>query len=102
MYEDVYKLCVDTGRVMNMFSEELYELDRNTMKLMVDEMQEGIDDLQKNNDDLKEEIDDLQKELTREKENNIKKIKKLAASYMDNNPSLTEDKAMEMARTILE
>ena len=99
MYEDVYKLCVDTGRVMNMFSEELYELDRNTMKLMVDEMQEEIDDLQKNNDDLKEEIDDLQKELTREKENSIKK---LAASYMDNNPSLTEDKAMEMARTILE
>ena len=106
MYEDVYKLCVDTGRVINMFSEELYELDRNTMKLMVDEMQEEIDDLQKNNenlqknnDDLQEEINDLQKELTREKENNIKK---LAASYMDNNPLLTEDKAMEMARAILE
>mgnify|MGYP007101879744 CR=1 FL=1 len=45
MYEDVYKLCVDTGRVMSMFSEELYELDRNTMKLMVDEMQDEIDEL---------------------------------------------------------
>ena len=29
-------------------------------------------------------------------------IKKLAASYMNNDSSLTEDKAMEMARAILE
>ena len=57
MYDDVYKLCVDTGRVINMFSEELYELDRNTMKLMVDEMQEEIDNLQKNNDNLLNELD---------------------------------------------
>ena len=81
MYEDVYKLCVDTGRVMSMFSEELYELDRNTMKLMVDEMQE--------------EIDDLQKKLA-------DNIKKLADFYMEQDSSLTEDKAMEMAKSILE
>ena len=61
MYEDVYKLCVDTGRVMNMFSEELYELDRNTMKLMVDEMQEEIDEKQN-------EIDKLMIELREYKE----------------------------------
>lgn len=61
MYEDVYKLCVDTGRVMSMFSEELYELDRNTMKLMVDEMQDEIDNLQKNNDNLQKNNDNLQK-----------------------------------------
>ena len=48
----VYKLCFDTGRVMKMFSEELYELDRNTMKLMVDDMQDEIDELQRNKDDL--------------------------------------------------
>ncbi len=88
MYEDVYKLCVDTGRVMSMFSEELYELDRNTMKLMVDEMQDEIDEKQ-------DEIDDLQKKLA-------DNIRKLAASYMEQDPSLTEDKAMEMVRAILE
>ena len=95
MYEDVYKLCVDTGRVMIMFSEELYELDRNTMKLMVDEMQDEIDEKQN-------EIDDLQKKLAEEKENNIRKIRKLAASYMKQDSSLSEDKAIEMARKILE
>ena len=61
MYEDVYKLCADTGGVMSMFSEELYELDRNTMKLMVDEMQDEIDDLKENVDILKESNDNLQK-----------------------------------------
>ena len=61
MYEDVYRLCMDTGRVMNVFSEELYVLDQNTMKLMIDEMQDEVDDLKEENDDLKEEIDGLQK-----------------------------------------
>ena len=95
MYEDVYKLCVDTGRVMSMFSEELYELDRNTMKLMVDEMQEEIDAKQEEIDVKQNEIDDLQKKLS-------DNIRKLAASYMKQDSSLTEDKAMEMARSILE
>ena len=99
MYEDVYKLCVDTGRVMSMFSEELYELDRNTMKLMVDEMQDEIDEKQNEIDEKQNEIDDLQKKLAEEKENNIRK---LAASYMEQDSSLTEDKAIEMARAILE
>ena len=61
MYDDVYKLCFDTGRVMRMFSEELYELDRNTMKLMVDEMQDEIDELRKKNDELRKKNDELRK-----------------------------------------
>lgn len=32
---------------MGMFSEELRELDRNTVQLMIDEMQEEIDALKK-------------------------------------------------------
>ena len=39
-----------------MFSEELYEPDKNTMKLMVDEMQEEIDGLQKSNDYMQSEL----------------------------------------------
>mgnify|MGYP002859415949 CR=1 FL=1 len=63
MYEDVYRLCMDTGRVMNVFSEELYVLDRNTMKLMIDEMQDEVDDLKYEVDDLKYEVDDLKEEI---------------------------------------
>jgi hypothetical protein len=45
MYEEVYALCKNTEKVIEMFSEELYELDKNTVKFMMDEMQEEIDGL---------------------------------------------------------
>ena len=43
MYEEVYDLCLNTEKVMGMFSKELLELDRNTVQLMIDEMQDEID-----------------------------------------------------------
>ena len=43
MYEDVCQICQNTERVMEMFSKELQELDKNTVLYMIDEMQEEID-----------------------------------------------------------
>ena len=43
MYEEVCDLCANTEKVMDMFSKELLELDRNTVQLMIDEMQDEID-----------------------------------------------------------
>ena len=43
MYEDVYQICRNTERVMEMFSKELQELDKNTVLYMIDEMQAEID-----------------------------------------------------------
>ena len=43
MYEDVYQICRNTERVMEMFSKELQELDKNTVLYMIDEMQAQID-----------------------------------------------------------
>lgn len=43
LYEELYTLCQDTKKVMNMFSEELAILDRNTEQYMMDEMQTEID-----------------------------------------------------------
>lgn len=43
MYQDVYNICLNTEEVMRMYSKELAELDRNTVKLMMDEMQAEID-----------------------------------------------------------
>ena len=37
-YEEIYRLCMNTEKVMNMFSKELQELDRNTVQYMIDEM----------------------------------------------------------------
>ena len=42
-YEETYKLCRNTERVMGMFSEELRELDRNTVQYMIDDMKDEID-----------------------------------------------------------
>ncbi|MBQ8558681.1 MAG: hypothetical protein IJ439_01660, partial [Tyzzerella sp.] len=43
MYEEVYDLCLNMEKVMEMFSKELLELDRNTVQYMIDEMQDEID-----------------------------------------------------------
>ncbi len=42
MYQQIYEICRNTERVMGMYSEELRILDRNTVQLMIDEMQDEI------------------------------------------------------------
>lgn len=42
MYEQIYDICNNIEEVMGMFSKELRELDRNTVQLMIDEMQEEL------------------------------------------------------------
>ena len=54
MYETLYLMCQNTERVMGMFSEELRELDKNTVKFMIEEQQREID-LQKEELNQKDE-----------------------------------------------
>lgn len=42
-YEDAYRLCMDVGRYIGMYSRELRELDHNTVQLMIDLMQEDLE-----------------------------------------------------------
>lgn len=42
MYQQVYDICRNIEEVMGMFSKELLEMDRNTVELMIDEMQDEI------------------------------------------------------------
>ena len=44
MYEEAYDICRNIEEVMAMFSRELYELDKNTVQYMIDEMQDTIDE----------------------------------------------------------
>lgn len=44
MYRTLYEMCLNTERVMEMFSEELRILDRNTVKYMIEEQQKEIDE----------------------------------------------------------
>ena len=44
MYEHVYSMCRNVEDAMGIFSEELKILDRNTVRYMVDEMQDTINE----------------------------------------------------------
>lgn len=61
MYETLYLVCQNTERVMGMFSEELRELDKNTVKYMIEEQQKEID---------------MQREELRRKDEEIARLKK--------------------------
>ncbi|MBQ3665302.1 MAG: PD-(D/E)XK nuclease family transposase [Lachnospiraceae bacterium] len=43
LYEDIYNMCNNVEKVMEMFSNELREMDRNTVHLMIDEYQEEVE-----------------------------------------------------------
>jgi hypothetical protein len=43
LYSHLYDLCRNIEGVMNMFSKELQIMDRNTVKYMIDELQEQLD-----------------------------------------------------------
>ena len=67
MYTQVYEMCRNVEEVMNMFSKELIELDRNTTKLMIDEMQKDIEQKEKELKKKDEEIQKLKEELQKQK-----------------------------------
>ncbi len=67
MYEEIYVMCQNVEKVMEMFSKELIQLDRNTVQYMIDEMQDTID-IQKEELEAKQETIDTQKgELEQQK-----------------------------------
>ena len=43
MYETLYQMCRNVENVMGFFSEELREMDRNTDRYMIDELQKEVD-----------------------------------------------------------
>ncbi len=70
LYADIYELCRNVEGVMQLFSKELLEMDRNTVKLMIDEMQEEIqrkEEVIKQQDNelemMRQQIAELQRKL---------------------------------------
>ncbi|MCI6886653.1 MAG: hypothetical protein MR868_05290 [Lachnospiraceae bacterium] len=77
MYQHIYEICLNTEKVMGVYSKELEELDRNTVRYMIDEMQTQLnqkdeqlnqkdEQLNQKNEQLQEKdlyIRQLQKEL---------------------------------------
>ena len=67
MYKQLYDMCLNVEGVMQMFSEELAILDRNTAKLMIDEYQEAADKAVKALEAEQEKTKALQEENAEQK-----------------------------------
>lgn len=63
MYEQAYQMCRNVENVMGIFSEELKILDRNTVQLMIDEMQDTINAQQDTIDSQNIMIEELKRQL---------------------------------------
>ena len=62
-YEQIYDICRNIEGVMEMFSKELQELDRNTVQLMIDEMQEDLKQKGKELDLINQKLGEKNQEL---------------------------------------
>lgn len=63
IYDEVYNLCLNVEKVMEMFSKELKELDQNTVQLMIDEMQEDLKQKGKELDLINQKLGEKNQEL---------------------------------------
>ena len=63
IYKEAYGICRNIERVMEMFSEELYELDRNTVQYMIDEMQDTIDAQKVKLEEQKKKLEEQEAEI---------------------------------------
>ena len=78
MYEHVYSMCRNVEDAMGIFSEELKILDRNTVRYMVDEMQDTIDE-QKEQLKLNKDIIETLKTQTEFDKNMIEELQRKIA-----------------------
>ena len=78
MYETLFNLCNNIEEVMGMFSEELYELDRNTAKFMVDDLTEQVKHLKDENSQLNDENSQLNDEVSQLNNEVSQLLKKIA------------------------
>lgn len=81
MYEEIYQMCLDIEEVMHMFSKELRELDRNTVRYMIEEQEKEIKEQEK---ELKEQGIKIQEQGTKIQEQSaeIAALKEKLASIL--------------------
>lgn len=72
MYQQIYEICRNTERVMELYSEELKILDKNTVQLMIDEMQDEIDGQKKILVEKEEQLSEKEERIDRLSQENEK------------------------------
>ena len=89
-YEEVYRLCLNVEKVIGIFSEELRELDHNTVQLMIDEMQQELDAKREELTGVKKELSVKSEELSAKSEELNAKSEELNAKSEELNAKSEE------------
>jgi hypothetical protein len=89
MYRDLYELCRNTEAVMGLFSKELQIMDDNTVRYMIDDMQEQIDRQQA-------EIHEKEAEISRQGEALHQKDEEISKQGAEINRLLQQVEKMQM------
>lgn len=63
MYQDIYDMCLNVEGVMEMFSKELRELDKNTVQYMIEEQEKELERKTQENERLKREVTELKERM---------------------------------------
>ena len=63
MYQDIYDMCLNVEGVMEMFSKELRELDKNTVQYMIEEQEKELERKTQENERLKKEVTELKERM---------------------------------------
>ena len=90
LYEDGYRLCLNIEEVMRMFSKELAELDKNTVQLMIDEMQDELAEMKIQISEKDNAISEIRTKLS-EKDNAISEKDHLIDELTQKLQRLTEE-----------
>ena len=78
MYEQLFTICSNEGRMLEMYSAELRMMDNNTVKLMIDKMNEKLDEKDRELEAKDREIEANKHELEA-KDREIEKLKAMLA-----------------------
>ncbi len=104
IYRDGYQICRNMEKVMGIFSEELYRLDRNTERYMFDEMQNELDEMRDHLSEMRNDLAETQNDLA-ETQNDLTRMNDKYAQAVKNGVALmrslklSETEIMEKLRT---
>ena len=98
IYEEIYTLCLNMEGMMEMFSKELEIMDRNTVKLMIDEMEEELNETKRK---AKEELNETKRKAKKEVDE-VKRKAKEEIEEAEKRAKAAEEETERSRRTLEE
>ncbi len=107
LYKDISEFRTSPKELIHMYSEALAIADRNTVRLMIDDMKEQYDDLKEQYDSMKEQVDNMREQYNsmkanadnmREQYNSMKANADNMKEQVSNLTAQVAEKSMENAR----